>query len=207
MKTKSILLALTILIAFALPIVAQEETKMDVTVQVDDDDDGAKKVFIKKMGPGLDLTEEQQAQVKDLRLQQEKEILPLENDLRVKRLDLKIAMKDKDNVNMGKVNSIVDDIHKIKAELEKKKIAHDLKFRALLTDEQKKKHDAMDMGMRNRDIRIFKHRSGECPGGEDLMWFGEDGEDFEFLKDIDVDVQIDDAMPPQVRKKVIRKRL
>ncbi len=207
MKTKPVVLALVLLLVFALPLLAaDEEAKMDVTVKVDKDDDGHKKVFIKKIGPGLDLTEEQKAKVKDLKLQHEKDTLPLQNDLRVKKLDLKIAMKDKDKINMGKVNSIVDAIHKLNAEVEKKKIAHKLKFRSLLTDEQKKKHDAI--GGHDHEVHVIKRHIGGH-GDEDLLWIGEGDEHIDMLRDIDIDVEVDEDYhgPKKMKRIEVKKKL
>ena len=110
MKSKSFVFVLVLLVAFVLPLVAQEK-HMDVTVEVDEDSPGQKKIFIKKMGDGgLDLTDEQKDKVRDLKLDHQKELLLLQNDLRVKKLDLKIATKNPDEVNMGRVNAIVDDL-------------------------------------------------------------------------------------------------
>lgn len=200
MKTKPVVMALVLLLVFALPLLAQEEHKMDVTVEVDDDGDGPQKVFVKKMGGGLDLTNDQKEKVRDLKLLHEKDVLPLQNELRVKKLDLKIAMKDMDDVNVSKVNSIVDAIHKLNADLEKKKIAHNLKFRSLLTDEQKKEHDAM--GMMDHNVHVIKrHICG--PGEEGLMWFGEGDEHMEMLRDLDIDVQVDEDIDgPKTMKKI-----
>ena len=206
MKTNPVVLALVLLLVFALPLLAADkETKMDVTVEVDDDGDGPKKVFIQKFGGGLDLTDDQKTKVRDLKLQHEKDTLPLKNDLRVKKLDLKIAMKDKDNVDKGKVNSIVDAIHKINAELEKKKIAHKLNFRSLLTDEQKKKHDAMGGG--DHDIHVIKRHIGGH-GDEGLLWIGEGEEHMDILRDLDIDVNVEELHGPKKVKRIeVKKKL
>ena len=198
MNTKPVALVLVLMLAFSFPLLAQTEEQMDVTITVDKDDTGHKKVFVKKVGPGLDLTDDQQGKAKDFKLDHEKEVLLLKNELRVKRLDLRIAMKDKDNINMGTVHSLVDEIHKLNAELEKKKITHDLKFRSLLTDEQKKKYDARNE--MDKEIRIMKHKIGHGPGGEEMLWFGDGGERLEILKDLDID-KVDDLKPPKVNKK------
>jgi Spy/CpxP family protein refolding chaperone len=189
MKAKPVVLALVLLLVFAMPLLAQEEHKMDVTVEMDEEGDGHKKVIIKKFGGGLDLTDDQKVKVRDLKLQHQKDVLPLQNDLRVKILDLKIAMKDKDNVNMGKVNTIVDGIHKLNADLEKKKIAHKLKYRSLLTDEQKKEHDAMGGG--DHDIHVIKRHIGGH-GDEGLLWIGEGDEHMDVLRDFDIDIEVND---------------
>lgn len=197
MRSKTVLLLLVFATAFVLPVIAQEHN-VDVTVDVDDE--GHKKVFVKKLGGGgLDLTDEQKEKARDLKLEGQKELLPLENELRVKKLDLKIAMKDLDKVNLGKVNSIVDEIHKLNAEIQKKKIAQKLKFREILTDEQKKKFDA-GAGKKEHEIRIMRRHMLDGPGGEKMMWFGTDDEEIEMLHDMDIEIEHESVVPaPKVR--------
>ena len=202
MKSKSFVFVLVLLVAFVLPLVAQEK-HMDVTVEVDEDSPGQKKIFIKKMGDGgLDLTYEQKAKVRDLKLDHQKDLLPLQNDLRVKKLDLKIATKNPDDVNMGQINAIVDDIHKLSAELQKKKIAHKFKFRSLLTDEQKKKYDAG--GGMEENVRVIRRKMIHGPGGEDMMWLGDSDDEVEMLHDFDIDIE--EHMAPHPKKKIEIKR-
>ena len=206
MKSTSLIFVLVLLVAFALPLVAQEKM-MDVTVEVDDDSPGQKKILIKKMvGDDLDLTDDQKVKVKDLKLFHEKELLLLQNDLRVKKLDLKIATKNPDKVDLGKVNAIVDEIHKLNAGVQKKKIAHQSKFRSLLSDEQKKKYDVCcgDAGCgMGENVHIFRHKM-HGTGGDDLMWFGDGDETIDMLHDFDIDV--DEHYGEKVKKRIEIKR-
>ena len=105
---------------------------------------------------------------------------------------------------MGRVNAIVDDIHKLNAEVQKKKIAHRFKFRSLLTDEQKKIHDAH--GGLEENVRVIRRKMISGPGGEDMMWFGDGDEDIDMLHDFDIDIEEHEHMAPHPRKKIELKR-
>lgn len=92
-------------------------------------------------GPGaimekLNLTPEQEKKFQELRLKQEKEMLPLQNDLRSVQLDLKGEMLA-DKPNQDKVNGYIEKAGKIRIEMQKKRFAHHQAMRDLLTDEQK----------------------------------------------------------------------
>lgn len=166
MKNKSVVFTLLFLIAFSLPLVAQKA----MNVEVEETAGPGHKIRIKKMiGDNLKLTPEQKKQFQELKLKHAKEILPLQNDLRVKKLDLKIEMSHAENPNMNKINALVDDIAKIQAEIQKKNIAHKFKLRSLLTDEQKEKWDA-------RKNFKGKHmmREMQIQGPHKFMWFGDD---------------------------------
>lgn len=89
----------------------------------------------------LNLTEEQRKTMQEMRLKHKKELIPIQGKLKEKQLDLKAEMMA-DEPNQSKINAIVDDIAKLRAELQKKKIAHRLAIRNILTDEQRKIWDA-----------------------------------------------------------------
>ncbi|MDZ7374743.1 MAG: Spy/CpxP family protein refolding chaperone [candidate division KSB1 bacterium] len=91
----------------------------------------------------LDLTEEQQAKLAELRLQFAKETLATRNELGVKRLELQQLLMA-DSPDQKAIEAKVDEIHKLQATLQKKRIAHHLAVWKLLTPEQRKK--AREMG-------------------------------------------------------------
>jgi hypothetical protein len=199
MKSNLLIVVLVLLVAFTLPLVAQEK-QMDITVKVDEDTHGLKKIFIKKVGGvALDLTDAQKEKIEDLKLDHQKELLLLQNDLRVKKLDLKIATKNPDKVNLGQVNAIVDGIHKLNASVQKKDIAHNAKFRSLLTDEQKKNLDAC-CGM-DGNVHVIRRQMILGHGGNEMMWCGdaacetacEADCDVEMLHNFDIDIDVEEC--------------
>jgi Spy/CpxP family protein refolding chaperone len=86
----------------------------------------------------LNLTDSQKKEFKKLDLALAKETLSMRNELGVKELELEVEL-DKENIDIKKINALIDEAHKLKASLEKKLMATEIKKRNLLTDEQKKK--------------------------------------------------------------------
>lgn len=88
----------------------------------------------------LDLTDEQQSQMEDLRLKFEKEKLPLQSQIQKLRSDLKLELV-KDQFDQKKVDQLVDQINSARKEIQKKRISHMREVRNILNDDQKKKFD------------------------------------------------------------------
>lgn len=88
----------------------------------------------------LDLTDDQQAKVTDLRLQHEKEALPLRSDMDRLRGELRLEMTA-DNFNEGKVKKLVGEMSTIREKLQLKRLSHQRAVRDLLTPEQQKQFD------------------------------------------------------------------
>lgn len=95
-------------------------------------------------GPGLDrmldLSEEQEAKIQDLRLQHQKEMLPLRSKLESLRDDLKLAMTA-DKFGKAKAEKIISEMEKIRAQLEIARVLHHQAIRDILTPEQRKEFD------------------------------------------------------------------
>lgn len=91
------------------------------------------------MGLGA-LTPEQQTKMQDLRLAQQKEMLPLHTQLQKLQADLKLEIIA-DKVNESKVKSMQGEISKLTSDLAGKRFAHMRAMRDILTAEQKKKFD------------------------------------------------------------------
>ncbi|NOZ56360.1 MAG: Spy/CpxP family protein refolding chaperone [Calditrichaeota bacterium] len=86
----------------------------------------------------LNLTDEQRKQIQELRLKLAKETLPLRNELGVKRLELKeLMMADKPNLKA--IEGKIDEIKKLEASLQKKRVENRLAVRSILTPEQQEK--------------------------------------------------------------------
>ena len=119
----------------------------------------------------LQLTEDQKEAFAGLRIAHQKEILPLKNKLEILRLDMEEVCLD-ENPDMNKISNIIDEKSKVKAELEKKNVAHRFKMRSILSDDQKKIWDEhkFDMGFRGpgkMGKRCFdpQGKDGCGPGG------------------------------------------
>lgn len=95
-------------------------------------------------GPGLDrmldLSEEQEAKIQDLRLQHQKEMLPLRSQLESLGNDLKLAMTA-DKFDKAKAEKIINEMEKIRTRLHLARVLHQQAVRELLTPEQRKKFD------------------------------------------------------------------
>jgi len=94
--------------------------------------------------PGL--TEEQNAQIKKLHLENEKANLPIENNINELEAKLKTATTG-DNTSFDLASKLVDEITALRGKLMKNNLKTRLDIRKLLTDEQKivfDKHPMMD---------------------------------------------------------------
>ncbi len=117
----------------------------------------------------LNLTDEQKKTLREMRLKHQKEMIPLRGDLKSKHLDLQSAMQA-DKPDQTKINALVDQIAKVKADIQKKTIAFRLEMRKQLTPEQLKMWDEN----RGRAFRKFMHdrRGFRGPGREDRPFHG-----------------------------------
>jgi len=95
----------------------------------------------RKMHQGLNLTEEQQNKIAELRLQFQKTLLPLQTEMRGKMAELHLLQTEA-NPNLKKMDQLIDQIGKIRTKIQKEKIRHQVKVRKLLTPEQQVKWDS-----------------------------------------------------------------
>ena len=82
-----------------------------------------------------DLTEDQMAKIQKLKLDHQKEVLPIQTKIKTQQLELKTMILE--NTSQKQILNKVEDIGKIKIELMKKHMVHRLAVRNLLTDTQK----------------------------------------------------------------------
>ena len=178
MKAKIAMWAMGLFLVFSLPLWAQPMAEPDFP----DDESGSCMGPCKEIMEDLKLTPEQQKTFQEMRLKHQKEMLPLHTALQAKQLDLRGELMA-ESPNLGKVNSVVDEIGKARAEIQKKQIAHRLEMRSKLTPEQKAVWDAqkgkcmegrmMHGGMRARHMGPMGHpgRPGRecCPPMHDKM--------------------------------------
>lgn len=87
-----------------------------------------------------DLTDEQRAQLLDMRLELQRQMLPLKSKLPALRGELKMEITA-EKFNEGNVEKIVEQIQKVQAQMRMKEILHHRAVREILTPEQRKKFD------------------------------------------------------------------
>lgn len=83
-----------------------------------------------------DLTDEQQEQIKSLRLAFADATLPTRNAIREKQARLATLLTE-DNVNQSQVNATIDEVSALRSKIMKERVNTNIKIKALLTDEQK----------------------------------------------------------------------
>jgi Spy/CpxP family protein refolding chaperone len=107
--------------------------------------------YTRGAGPGfaLDLTEEQQEQMKALRLEHYKEMKPLKNQMAELKAREKTLMSE-ENVDMKAINSVIDGETELLNKIKKLQAGHRLAVRDILTEEQLMK---LEQGMNFRGHR------------------------------------------------------
>ena len=104
----------------------------------------------------LELTEAQESQILDLKLDFEKQILPLRTSLRELRSQMKLEMTA-EKFNQNKVSKLIDQMSELQKEIHLKRVIHQRAVRDLLTDEQKKKFDLHMMSRGEKRDRFPGH--------------------------------------------------
>jgi Spy/CpxP family protein refolding chaperone len=87
-----------------------------------------------------DLTEDQQKKISDLKAAQQKAMVNFSNDLAIKKAELQ-KYRSADKPDMALINKTIDEIGKLRTEMEKKQVSHEMAVRDLLTEEQKTAFD------------------------------------------------------------------
>ena len=105
--------------------------------------------------PGL--SDEQKEQIKQVRLEIQKEVLPLRNDMREKRARLN-TLSTAEKADMNAINRVVEDIGDLQTEIIKKREMGRQQVRNLLNEEQRLFFDSHQRGMRH--FRHGRHGRG-----------------------------------------------
>ena len=121
-----------------------------------------------------DLTDEQQAQIKDLRIDHMQEMTRFRNKLAEKRASLR-GSQTQDDPDMNTINTTIEEMGQVRIRMHKAQAAHHQKIRNTLTEEQRAIFDARQMKRRgrpgshcyNRGNRPFRAR----PRGPQNPWF------------------------------------
>jgi len=91
-----------------------------------------------------DMTEKQKEQIKELRIEHLKAMLPLKNQLMEKKARLN-TLSTSENANMKEINNMIEEIGAIKTRMMKERAAHRQEVRTLLTAEQRLMFDMHPM--------------------------------------------------------------
>lgn len=110
-----------------------------------------------------DLTTEQLSKMQKLRLEYQKDILPLRTQLQTKHLELHTLIIE--DANSTKINTKIEEIGKIRTDLMKKQVALRVEIRKLLTKEQKTYFDARRFGRGYGCRGRFGIKSRRCHHG------------------------------------------
>lgn len=102
-----------------------------------------------------DLTDAQKDQIKEMRTDHMKEVMPLKNDLNEKRARLQ-TLSTGDNVDLNKVYTAIEEIGKIKIDLAKKRAGFKHGVRNVLTEDQRVYFD-MHSGHKHKMHKQGKH--------------------------------------------------
>ncbi|RMG34223.1 MAG: periplasmic heavy metal sensor [Methanobacteriota archaeon] len=110
-----------------------------------------------RMATLLDLSEEQQEKIANLKLEQEKEILPLRNQIRTLRDEIRL-LKTADKVDLDKINKKIDQITGLQNKVMKIRQKYFAKIREILTPEQRTKMNLMIMKPKGKRHGKKMHR-------------------------------------------------
>jgi len=116
-----------------------------------------------------DITEDQKEQVKVIKTNHMKNVLPLRNQIQEKRAQLQ-TLSTADEVDMLKVNKTIEEIGKLKLEMAKKRAAHKQEIRNVLTEDQRVIFDSVPMkkGRHNGCDGRPGHNRGEMRSGRNF---------------------------------------
>jgi len=95
-------------------------------------------MFDRRLGPDLNLTEQQQSRLREMGVEQQKKAIRLHADIQTKEIELHELLRAA-NPDRAVINAKIDEIGVLKAQTEKDSIAQRLAFEQLLTPEQKQK--------------------------------------------------------------------
>jgi len=153
LKTKLSLLGLMLLLSVAIS--AQPANTGDCPLKGDqkgkhgNNMQQGNKQHPEKMAAYLELTDEQKTKIEALRLDQQKKMLPLKNELGEKEARMK-TLSTAEVADMKAINSLIDEMAVIKTKMAKDRAAHHQEIRKILTPEQRIKFDLHRGEMRHQ---------------------------------------------------------
>jgi Spy/CpxP family protein refolding chaperone len=109
---------------------------------------------------GLNLTDEQQEQMRSMKIKTQKDLLPIKNQLGENKAKMR-TLSTVDNVDLKAINKLIDESSKLEASMTKLQMANHQEVRKLLTDEQRVMFDSRDFRRgRNGQSNNQGHRQG-----------------------------------------------
>lgn len=117
------------------------------------------------MMPALKLTDDQKQKIQQLRLDMEKEIIKINSQLQLNRVDLKTLFTDK-QLNTGKLSGITEENGKLELQIKKLRTDNWIKIYGLLNDDQKEiwKKSFEHRNMAREGLRNRMPGSGQAVG-------------------------------------------
>ena len=109
---------------------------------------------------GLNLTEDQQTQIKSMRLKMQQEMLPVRNKIGENRAKLR-TLSTVENADMKAINKVIDSNSQLTATLTKLRAANRQAVRSLLTEEQRIMFDSRDFSQRERRSQGQRAQRGQ----------------------------------------------
>jgi Spy/CpxP family protein refolding chaperone len=106
-----------------------------------------------------DLTQEQQSQIKELRVEQMKQMTTHRNNLLEKRAQLR-NLQIADNPDMDAINGLIEEMGDIRTNMQKNRAQHRQEIRQILNEEQRAFFDSRRMHSRKSYHRNFNRRGG-----------------------------------------------
>lgn len=127
-------------------------------------------------GPGVlkqcqmipDLTEEQQEQMKDLRVDQMKEMTQYRNNLTERRASLR-TLQTQESPDMEAINNTIEEMGEIRTEMHKARAEHHQEIREILTEEQRAFFDSR---MKRSRGNFMQQRMGNMRGNRGMCPMG-----------------------------------
>jgi len=109
---------------------------------------------------GLNLTEDQQTQMKSMMLKLQQDMLPIRNKIGENRAKLR-TLSTVENADLKAINKVIDSNSQLTASMAKLRAANRQAVRNLLTEEQRIKYDTRDFSRGDRKTQGQKAQRGE----------------------------------------------
>ncbi len=136
MKTLKIV-CVTIIALMVFPLISQAQTKGPIKAK-------------DKMAERLDLSDEQMEQIKEIRMSFQEDLLPLRNQIKEKRAQIKTLTTGSDT-DFEAAENVVAEVSEIRETIMTKRLRMHKEVRDILTEEQRLKFD-----MRKRNFLLNK---------------------------------------------------
>ena len=109
---------------------------------------------------GLNLSEDQQLQMKSMRLKMQQEMLPIRNKMGENRAKLR-TLSTVENADMKAINKLIDANSQLIANMAKLKAANQQEIRKVLTEEQRIMFDSRDFDQGAKRLKTQKGQAGQ----------------------------------------------